>query len=107
MELPKHIPQLDALRAFAVISVIVYHGADRLGPLYSIASFGWVGVDFFFVLSGFLITRILLSEKESPHFFRNFYARRALRISPLYYSVLLLVIGGYGVLKLGGGNFLI
>ena len=101
----RHIAAFDGLRALAVTSVIIYHGvvcrdgaALQGAAVYTkVANMGWVGVDLFFVLSGFLITGILLDAKAKPggHFFRTFYIRRTLRIFPLYYAVLfvLFVIG--------------
>jgi len=81
----KHIQQLDGLRAFSVLGVILYHlGVPGFGM-------GWLGVSFFFVLSGFLITRILIESKESNNFFSNFYIRRSLRIFPLYYLYIFIV----------------
>jgi len=85
----KHIAELDGIRGLAIGLVLIYHFVSAsLGPLRRVAESGWVGVDLFFVLSGFLITRILLSSRGAPHYFRNFYARRALRVWPLYYVIL-------------------
>jgi peptidoglycan/LPS O-acetylase OafA/YrhL len=89
----RKIPQLDAIRGIAVLLVIMNHASDKYPSLHLQGIFGrgWMGVDLFFVLSGFLITGILLSAKDSEGYFKNFYARRCLRIWPLYYSVLILM----------------
>jgi peptidoglycan/LPS O-acetylase OafA/YrhL len=86
----KKIPQLDAVRGLAVLLVLL-HNTDRYPALHlqPISTNGWMGVDLFFVLSGLLITGILLDTKQSDGYFRNFYARRCLRIWPLYFSALL------------------
>jgi peptidoglycan/LPS O-acetylase OafA/YrhL len=86
----KKISQLDAIRGLAVLLVLI-HNTDVYPALHLglIANNGWMGVDLFFVLSGFLITGILVDTKKSAGYFRNFYARRCLRIWPLYYSALL------------------
>jgi peptidoglycan/LPS O-acetylase OafA/YrhL len=92
-----HIPALDGLRGIAILLVVVFHFSQ---PAYSqtasglrlaiqrLTGAGWVGVDLFFVLSGFLITSILYEAKQSDGYFKNFYMRRVLRIFPLYYGVL-------------------
>src|SRR4051812_9144594 len=76
------VPELDALRAFAAGIVLLFH----LRPEGFV--FGWTGVDLFFVLSGYLITTIILQHQAAPGFLRNFYVRRGLRIWPLYYLTL-------------------
>jgi peptidoglycan/LPS O-acetylase OafA/YrhL len=87
--LPSYIPQFDGLRGIAILAVFVAHSEFlRNLPHASVLQYGRFGVDLFFVLSGFLITGILLDSRDSPHYFRNFYMRRALRIWPLYYLFL-------------------
>src|SRR5260221_720191 len=95
LRLRGHMPVLDGVRGLAIVLVLLVHftppGQSHtvLGTLTkALASIGNVGVDLFFVLSGFLITGILLDAKGGPHYFRTFYARRSLRIFPLYYGVL-------------------
>ena len=91
----------DGIRGFAILLVTAYRfnlgpvDADygRLGRvLFKAFSVGNLGVDLFFVLSGFLITGILFDAKGSRHYFRDFYIRRALRIYPLYYGVLFVAL---------------
>ncbi len=96
-----HIRPLDGIRGLAILLVLADHlfwsnphpeGGRLLRLVGELHAAGWVGVDLFFVLSGFLITGILYDTLQDPHFFRNFYARRALRIFPLYYGVLGLLL---------------
>jgi len=91
--LPAYIPELDGLRGIAVLAVVIYHCHPRLQGtwIYGASLWGWAGVNLFFVLSGFLITSILLGSRENPQYFRNFYGRRILRIWPVYVLVLLVV----------------
>jgi peptidoglycan/LPS O-acetylase OafA/YrhL len=86
----QRIRQLDAVRGLAVL-VVFLHNTDVYPSLHLglIASNGWMGVDLFFVLSGFLITEILIDTKKSESYFKKFYIRRCLRIWPLYYSAIL------------------
>jgi peptidoglycan/LPS O-acetylase OafA/YrhL len=82
--------QLDLLRGVAVLAVIAFHFGHHLPGtwLAHATEFGWCGVDLFFVVSGFLITGILLHARAQSGYFRNFYARRILRIWPLYFALL-------------------
>jgi peptidoglycan/LPS O-acetylase OafA/YrhL len=86
----RRIPQLDAVRGVAIL-VVMLHNIGLKYPLPHTEGwfrYGWMGVDLFFVLSGFLITGILLDTKQTEGYFKNFYVRRCLRIWPLYYSLI-------------------
>jgi peptidoglycan/LPS O-acetylase OafA/YrhL len=83
-----HYPALDGLRGIAVLLVVIHHNFDTGGYFF----FGWLGVDLFFVLSGFLITDILLRTVNEPGYLKNFYMRRVLRIFPLYYLALFIIL---------------
>src|SRR5690606_34393743 len=87
----RHLPVLDGIRGLAILLVLLHHfgdGASRTNALgqwyFALVDPLWLGVDLFFVLSGFLITGILFDSRRSRGFFRNFYGRRAVRIFPLY-----------------------
>jgi peptidoglycan/LPS O-acetylase OafA/YrhL len=86
----ERVPQLDAVRGIAILIVMVHNAAHNLPslPFQAVLGYGWMGVDLFFVLSGFLITGILVDTQQREGYFKNFYARRCLRIWPLYFSVL-------------------
>lgn len=89
------IPELDGLRALAILLVIPHnadlfaHATGVLWPFALLAHAGWIGVQLFFVLSGFLITGNLIDSQQAPNYFSAFYARRMLRIFPLYYATLI------------------
>ncbi|HEV2578718.1 MAG TPA: acyltransferase [Acidobacteriaceae bacterium] len=87
----RYYPELDGVRAIAALLVMLFHAQQEGLSLRFSLGFGQTGVDLFFVLSGFLITSILL--KAAPRDWsevRTFYTRRALRIFPLYYVTLIL-----------------
>ena len=104
----RRIPELDGLRGMAILLVLTGHyfavpGAGAVSFLNGYRfRLGWTGVDLFFVLSGFLIGGILLEVRDSPNYFKTFYARRFFRIIPLYYAW----ISIYVVLSVAGRNFL-
>ncbi|CAN5361286.1 acyltransferase [soil metagenome] len=97
-----HVPALDGVRGLAIFLVLLFHfvviggNTPTVRIIQKTWGFGWAGVDLFFVLSGFLITRILLDAKKrqatAGGYFKNFYARRTVRIFPLYYAFLLLFL---------------
>ena len=97
------MPELDVLRGIAILAVVLYHNFSMAyeGVLHFSkpaeifihwTGSGWLGVNLFFVLSGFLITGILLESKGDPNYYRRFYLRRALRILPIFYSLLMMLL---------------
>ena len=102
----QHFAGLDGLRGLAVTAVYLHHIAsppqvewncspgDLIGRLVQLMQGGWIGVDLFFGLSGFLITGILLKARDAENYFSVFYMRRILRIFPLYYLAVALVFLG-------------
>jgi|SRR5579871_1545905 len=90
---PGRIPELDGLRGIAILLVVLFHFNAAFAPSWRFAQFfqiGWIGVDLFFVLSGYLITGILLDSVGRPGYYFSFITRRTLRIFPVYYACLIL-----------------
>ncbi len=121
-----HVKALDGLRGVAILSVLLFHAhvyglavplsesaaqslVGRLTNAVAWASwnFGWVGVDLFFLLSGFLITTSLYGSKQQPGALRRFFLRRALRIFPLYYAALILSAAGWYAFSPEGSSVLV
>lgn len=91
----RHVPALDGVRGLAILLVMAHNFNLLEAPeTFSgkatnlLLDWGWVGVQLFFVLSGFLITNILLSTKSAGNYFRSFFGRRSVRIFPLYFVAL-------------------
>lgn len=94
----RRVAVLDGVRGIAILWVVIHNCMffsvpPTSGPFHMLAMIsnaGWIGVQLFFVLSGFLITGNLLDAQHADNYFSSFYMRRILRIFPLYYSVLFL-----------------
>ncbi len=104
---PRYMPGLDVVRGIAILMVVTYHGISPHAWVFAATRHPWLerffetqelglaGVLLFFVLSGFLITGILLDSRETGDYYRYFYVRRVLRIVPAYLMML-------AVLRLSG-----
>ena len=97
------MPELDTVRGIAILMVFLFHAFEDFTPsgpivpawerlFLSAVSLGWTGVNLFFVLSGFLITGILLDSAHKPQYYSRFYFRRALRILPAYYLLIAILV---------------
>lgn len=100
---------LDGLRGVAILAVLFFHYAGGIpkqshsvlvGSISVAIGFGWTGVDLFFVLSGFLITGILYDTRDDPRYYINFYARRALRIFPIFFLLIAIYLSLTPILHL-------
>jgi peptidoglycan/LPS O-acetylase OafA/YrhL len=111
--LTRHMPGLDLLRGVAILAVVFFHGFYYVAPtfpwhnrfaaaLFHLTSFGWTGVNLFFTLSGFLITGNLIDSEGKPNFYSRFYIRRALRILPAYFLLLIIL----GITRTASLNYL-
>ena len=98
--LSTRMPAIDGLRGIAILLVMFFHYEVRnwpwpsgiAWPIWAVIREGWLGVDLFFVISGFLITGILYDSRGDSGYFRTFYMRRTLRIFPVYYAYLLAML---------------
>src|SRR6185503_8499497 len=93
-----HIEELDGIRGLAILMVFLFHyvglnqgNSSHHKALATAIRSLWCGVDLFFVLSGFLITGILIETRTTNLYFKTFFIRRALRIFPLYFGLLAVV----------------
>jgi peptidoglycan/LPS O-acetylase OafA/YrhL len=106
------MPELDTVRGIAILMVFIFHAFEDFTPtspnvpawerlFLSTVSIGWIGVNLFFVLSGFLITGILQDSANRPRYYSRFYFRRALRILPAYYLLIaiLILVGRLGFVR--------
>jgi peptidoglycan/LPS O-acetylase OafA/YrhL len=88
----RRILELDGLRGLSALAVVAAHFFGESQHGFRALAAGWIGVDIFFVLSGFLIGTIILNRCAQPGFFKSFYIRRAARIVPIYFAVVIFAL---------------